>query len=39
MDHDAMKDHMKYAVFSKGTESMIKIDYLPDYQAALPEWL
>jgi hypothetical protein len=39
MDHDAMKDHMKYAVFSKGTESMIKIDYLPDYQATLPEWL
>lgn len=38
-DHERMKDHMKYAVFSKGTESKIKLDYNPTYQARLPEWL
>ena len=39
MDHDMMKDHMKYAVFSKGESSEIKIDYNPTYKARLPEWL
>ena len=39
MDHDMMKDHMKYAVFSKGESSEIKIDYNPNYKARLPEWL
>ena len=38
-DHEAMKDHMKYAVFSKGSASQIKIDYNPNYQATLPDWL
>lgn len=38
-DHTAMKDHMKYAVFSKGQSSAIKIDYNPTYQATLPAWL
>lgn len=38
-DHTAMKDHMKYAVFSKGQSSQIKIDYNPTYEATLPEWL
>ena len=37
--HDQMKEHMKYAVFSKGQESQVKIDYNPTYQAKLPEWL
>jgi superfamily II DNA or RNA helicase len=38
-DHEAMKDHMKYATFSKGAESKVKIDYNPNYTAKLPEWL
>lgn len=38
-DHTAMKDHMKYAVFSKGVSSAIKIDYNPTHQATLPDWL
>lgn len=39
MDHESMKDHMKYAVFSKGECSKIKIDYNPNHKARLPEWL
>jgi hypothetical protein len=38
-DHESMKDHMKYAVFSKGSESKVKIDYNPNFKAILPEWL
>lgn len=38
-DHEAMKDHMKYAVFSKGQSAKIKIDYNPTHTATLPEWL
>jgi len=38
-DHDAMKDHMKYAVFSKGEVSNVKIDYNPNKQCTLPAWL
>ena len=38
-DHEAMKDHMKYAVFSKGASSQVKIDYNPLYEATLPDWL
>jgi len=38
-DHNQMKEHMKYAVFSKGEESKVKIDYNPIYKATLPNWL
>jgi hypothetical protein len=38
-DHEAMKDHMKYAVFSKGVKSQVKIDYNPNHAARLPVWL
>ena len=38
-DHEAMKDHMKYAVFSKGSSSEVKIDYMPNHKAILPSWL
>jgi len=38
-DHEGMKEHMKYAVFSKGTESQLKVDYNPNYVATLPIWL
>jgi superfamily II DNA or RNA helicase len=38
-DHESMKDHMKYAVFSKGASSDVKVDYLPDYVATLPDWI
>ena len=38
-DHEGMKGHMKYAVFSKSKESKIKVDYNPNYIATLPIWL
>ena len=38
-DHEAMKDHMKYAVFSKGASSEVKVDYLPNHVAMLPDWI
>lgn len=38
-DHEGMKEHMKYAVFSKGEESKLKIDYNPTHKATLPKWL
>lgn len=38
-DHSQMKDHMKYAVFSKGEKSAVKIDYNPTHKATLPAWL
>jgi len=38
-DHEAMKDHMKYAVFSKGKESIVKVDYNPTHMARLPDWI
>jgi hypothetical protein len=39
LDHKEMKDHMKYAVFSKCEKSEIKIDYNPTHKATLPAWL
>lgn len=38
-NHNEMKDHMKYAIFSRGKKSETKIDYSPTYTAKLPEWL
>ncbi len=38
-DHEGMKEHMKYAIFSKGEKSEIKIDYNPTHKATLPSWL
>lgn len=38
-DHDHMKSHMKYAVFSKGQASEVKIDYNPNKEARLPSWI
>ena len=38
-DHESMKEHMKYAIFSKGEKSEIKIDYNPTHAATLPSWL
>jgi hypothetical protein len=38
-DHEAMKDHMKYAVFAKGQSSVVKSYYNPNHKAKLPEWL
>lgn len=37
-DHEAMKDHMKYATFNKGCRQ-VQIDYHPTCQAVLPNWL
>lgn len=39
LDHEGMKEHMKYAIFSKGEKSEIKVDYNPTHKATLPEWL
>ena len=38
-DHELMKDHMKYAVFSKGQSSVVKVDYNPMHKGTLPAWL
>lgn len=37
-DHEKMKDHMKYAKFTKGKRK-VKIDYNPTHKATLPDWL
>ncbi len=38
-DHNLMKDHMKYAVFSKGESAEVKIDYNPNHKGRLPAWI
>jgi len=38
-DHEAMKEHMQYAVFSKGQESAVKVEYNPAHAGVLPVWL
>lgn len=38
-DHTSMKEHMKYAIFSKGEKSETKVAYNPTYTATLPVWL
>jgi len=37
--HEKMKTHMKYAVFNKGQDSKVKIDYNPTHNGSLPSWL
>jgi superfamily II DNA or RNA helicase len=37
--HEEMKAHMKLAVFKGGESSGVKLDYLPDLEAKLPDWL
>ena len=39
LDHDRMKEHMKWAVFNLDGESHKKIDYMPDHVGTLPKWL
>lgn len=36
--HEEMKEHMKYAVFSRGEESKVKVDYDPQHNGSLPSW-
>ena len=38
-DHEAMKSHMQHATFSKGACSQVKIDYIPNHIASLPDFL
>ncbi len=37
--HQAMKSHMKYAVFSLGQEKEVKVDYTPNHESSLPPFL
>jgi hypothetical protein len=39
LDHDRMKEHMKWAVFNLNGESHKKIDYMPNHTGTLPRWL
>jgi superfamily II DNA or RNA helicase len=38
-DHNHMKSHMRFAIFKNAKESKTKIDYNPQHQGSLPEWL
>jgi hypothetical protein len=38
-DHESMKEHMKWAVFKRGTESKVKIGYNPRHIGRLPKWI
>lgn len=38
-DHNAMKDHMRFATFGKGKQERVKIDYQPNHNGRLPAWL
>jgi superfamily II DNA or RNA helicase len=38
-DHDTMKEHMKHAIFSNAKTSEVKVDYNPQTQGSLPEWM